>query len=193
MIHTSIMSEHPISRWGIERALERAPDIGIVVTAAVATCNAVASDVLVLVADLPSLDFIARAAETTRVLIIGGSRRPADVETWLGTGARGYLHKSAEAEVIIDAVRAVASGKTVRPRFFDRKSANGRPALSPRETQVLQLIGMGYTHDQAARRMGVSRNTVDTYVKRVRGKLGAGNKAYLARAALLGGPSSSGR
>lgn len=55
--------------------------------------------------------------------------------------------------------------------------------LSPREKEVLRLITSGYTHDQVGRRIGVSRHTVDTYVKRLRAKLNAGNKAELASAA----------
>ncbi|MFD7685488.1 response regulator transcription factor [Streptomyces sp. NPDC059781] len=56
--------------------------------------------------------------------------------------------------------------------------------LSPREQEVLQFIASGMTHDQVARRVGISRHTVDTYVKRVRTKFGVGNKAELTRVAL---------
>jgi two-component system, NarL family, nitrate/nitrite response regulator NarL len=56
--------------------------------------------------------------------------------------------------------------------------------LSRREQQALAYIARGYTHQQAARRMGVSKATVDTYVGRVRTKLHLGNKAQLALAAL---------
>jgi DNA-binding CsgD family transcriptional regulator len=59
-----------------------------------------------------------------------------------------------------------------------------RPALSPRERHTLSLIARGYTHQQAATRMGISKATVDTYVARIRAKLKVGNKAELAVAAL---------
>lgn len=55
--------------------------------------------------------------------------------------------------------------------------------LSEREFQVLDLIASGFTHAQAARRLGISQHTVDTYVKRLRAKLGPGNKAHLVRMA----------
>jgi DNA-binding CsgD family transcriptional regulator len=58
--------------------------------------------------------------------------------------------------------------------------------LSEREGQVLRQISRGLTHGQIATRLGISPHTVDTYVKRIRAKLGAGNKAELTRAALLG-------
>jgi DNA-binding CsgD family transcriptional regulator len=56
--------------------------------------------------------------------------------------------------------------------------------LSPRELQVLDLIADGLTQGQTARRLGISPHTVDTYVKRMKGKLGIASKAELIRAAM---------
>jgi DNA-binding CsgD family transcriptional regulator len=56
--------------------------------------------------------------------------------------------------------------------------------LSPREQEALHHIARGLTHAQAARRMGISQTTVDTYIKRIRFKLGPGNKADLTRRAV---------
>ncbi|WP_424537102.1 LuxR C-terminal-related transcriptional regulator [Sphaerisporangium viridialbum] len=74
-----------------------------------------------------------------------------------------------------------------RPSSQMRPAPQAQPAvkLSPREEQALDLIARGFTHAQAATRMGVSKATVDTYVERIRGKLQVGNKAELTRAALL--------
>jgi len=55
--------------------------------------------------------------------------------------------------------------------------------VSAREYEVLSLIAAGLTHAQAARRLGISHHTVDTYVKRLRVRLGPGNKAHLVRMA----------
>jgi DNA-binding CsgD family transcriptional regulator len=62
----------------------------------------------------------------------------------------------------------------------------GRPVseLAPREQETLHYIAQGLTQAQTARRMGVSPGTVDTYVKRIRQKLGSGNKADLTRKAI---------
>lgn len=67
------------------------------------------------------------------------------------------------------------------------REATGQPRLtllSPREEQALDFIARGFTHAQTARRMGVTKATVDTYVERIRAKLQVGNKAELTRAAL---------
>jgi DNA-binding CsgD family transcriptional regulator len=59
-----------------------------------------------------------------------------------------------------------------------------RTTLSNRERQALEYIARGFTHQQTASRMGVSKATVDTYIARIRTKLRLGNKAELALAAL---------
>jgi DNA-binding NarL/FixJ family response regulator len=73
------------------------------------------------------------------------------------------------------------------------------PRLSPREEQTLRYVAEGFTHSQIATRLGVSTTTVDTYIQRIRTKLGVGNKAQLALAAVTraaardGGLSQPGR
>jgi DNA-binding CsgD family transcriptional regulator len=56
--------------------------------------------------------------------------------------------------------------------------------LSEREKETLAWVAAGYTHEQTARRMRVAKSTVDTYIARIRGKLGVGNKAELALVAV---------
>jgi DNA-binding NarL/FixJ family response regulator len=81
---------------------------------------------------------------------------------------------------------ARAAGRVVCQTRVIGAPAEAEKALSDREEEVLRQISEGLTHGQIARRLGISRHTVDTYVKRVRAKLGVGNKAELTRAAVLG-------
>jgi DNA-binding NarL/FixJ family response regulator len=57
--------------------------------------------------------------------------------------------------------------------------------LSQREREALGYVAAGYTHQQTATRMRVTKSTVDTFIGRIRTKLGVGNKAELAALALL--------
>ncbi|MEU6463726.1 helix-turn-helix transcriptional regulator [Streptomyces sp. NPDC046976] len=88
-----------------------------------------------------------------------------------GAGRRGPGPGAAAGARGRGAARALSAG--------DRAPAG----LSPREEQVLRFIASGMTHGQVARRIGISRHTVDTYVKRVRSEFGIGNKAELTRVA----------
>ena len=142
------------------------------------------------------LTHITEAAKVTPVLVLN-NEVASDGRPCLRAGASGVVSKRATPERIVGAVRAVTSGAKVgvdnclespteeRPIVSERnETASHR--LSEREEQVLRQISRGLTHGQIATRLGISPHTVDTYVKRIRAKLGVGNKAELTRAALLG-------
>ncbi|MBO4159891.1 helix-turn-helix transcriptional regulator [Micromonospora antibiotica] len=74
------------------------------------------------------------------------------------------------------------------PGTGQRDPGPGRQRLSQREREVLDCIANGLTHNQTAARLRVSVHTVNTYVKRLKAKLGHGNKAFLTRAALASQP-----
>ncbi|WP_345672056.1 helix-turn-helix domain-containing protein [Streptomyces similanensis] len=65
----------------------------------------------------------------------------------------------------------------------DPETEQEKAPLSARERETLLLVADGLTRNQTARRIGISPHTVDTYLKRIRAKLGLGNKAELARVA----------
>ncbi len=132
---------------------------------------------------------ITRAAASTAVLVLN-NEGAADAERYLQAGAAGVISKAEPGESIVRAVQAITSGTLVRSAGV-QVPALERPRLtnyhlSEREEQVLRQIAHGFTHGQVATRLGISPHTVDTYVKRIRSKLGVGNKAELTRAALLG-------
>ncbi|GGU80590.1 hypothetical protein GCM10010275_14190 [Streptomyces litmocidini] len=79
--------------------------------------------------------------------------------------------------------RAGEAPDTDRDRPPGPSAREGSPGLSARERETLLLVADGLTRNQTARRIGISPHTVDTYLKRIRAKLGLGNKAELARAA----------
>ncbi|MGI5144508.1 response regulator transcription factor [Streptomyces sp. CA-106110] len=56
--------------------------------------------------------------------------------------------------------------------------------LAPRERETLQHIAAGRTYVQTARHMGLSKHTVDAYLRRIRAKLGITSTAELTRLAI---------
>jgi len=152
------------------------------------------ADAAVLDADaLPrpeSLRYVAETARTTRVLVLIGDLC-LPVEEYLRAGTTGVIDKRETGENLVAALRAVTTGTKVVPDGHlvppPAESSNPPgPYLSEREEQVLRQISHGLTHGQIATRLRISPHTVDTYVKRIRAKLGVGNKAELTRLALLG-------
>jgi DNA-binding NarL/FixJ family response regulator len=200
VIRTDILVSSPIFLVGLEQTLTNA---GIRIVASrsspdeepswLADAVLIDSDALSLPDDLA---YITETARSTAVLVLHNDGANESV-AYLRAGASGVISKRESGERIIWAVRAVTSGSCVWPNDCDtppvveRGDTNEHHAapdyrLSEREEQVLRQISRGLTHGQIATRLGISPHTVDTYVKRIRAKLGVGNKAELTRAALLG-------
>lgn len=103
----------------------------------------------------------------------------------LEAGASGYLLKDHSLQKIADEIRTVlAGGSPISPLIARRLlqrfglgrpetagAAEPPPRLSPREQQVLEHITRGYSYDEIARRMQVTRNTVLSFVRRIYAKL----------------------
>jgi len=136
------------------------------------------------------LTLITDTARSTPVLVLSNDAK-SDRTAYLRAGASAVISKRSSGERIVQAVQAITSGAH-QPVAEDERPSVAEPTdgpgchLSEREEQVLSQISRGLTHGQIATRLGISPHTVDTYVKRIRAKLGAGNKAELTRAALLG-------
>lgn len=136
-----------------------------------------------------SMKFIHGAMRKSALLLIVDETRPAPLPPDVRSAVHGVINREASPDLLVRAVRVIADGG----RFFpgeagpesegDDRTASDQ--LSPREREVLLQIARGFTHGQIARGLGISPHTVDTYVRRIRTKLGVGNKAELTRAALL--------
>jgi DNA-binding NarL/FixJ family response regulator len=108
-----------------------------------------------------------------------------DVAGLLRDGVRGCVPWDAGAVALVDAVRRAATLGHRRPRspVTGRAEQTIGRTLTAREREVLRSVSDGLTHKEVARLLGLSKATVDTYVQRIRQKLGVGNKAELARVA----------
>ncbi|MFC9436554.1 LuxR C-terminal-related transcriptional regulator [Nocardia sp. NPDC057030] len=192
MIRTDLLIKSPLFLLGLHQTLTEA---GMHVVAVRTSTNQnpswLADIALIDAAAIPhphDLTPITHTAKSIAVLILN-NETATDDDLYLQAGATGVISKSAPAPNIIRAIHIVTSGKAVHttaappPRHQPTPPA---PQLSTREEQVLRQIAHGLTHGQVAARLGISPHTVDTYVRRIRTKLGVGNKAELTRAALLG-------
>lgn len=128
-------------------------------------------------------------APETRVLALTAVEAERVVRAALAAGAAGYVPKAAGAEELIDAIRAVARGENyVHPRVAaalekPSKSSFDLADLTSRETQVIRLMGLGYSHKEAAAQLTVSVKTIETHKRRAMQKLGVRNRADMVRLA----------
>ena len=103
----------------------------------------------------------------------------------------GVLPRHVDAAQLDLALRAVAGGLLVRapwPRERAGFAAAGEESpLTPRETEILTLIGQGMSNKAAARHLGISVHTVKFHLEALFARLGATNRAEAVAKGLLGG------
>jgi two-component system invasion response regulator UvrY len=112
----------------------------------------------------------------------------------LTAGARGYLQKESAPEELIQAVRKLLTGsRYVSPTLAeqlarDLHDSGDRPVhetLSPREFEILVMLGLGKTVSQIAEELHLSGTTVSTYRARMLEKMNMTTSAELIRYAVL--------
>ncbi|MBF4630639.1 response regulator transcription factor [Clavibacter michiganensis subsp. phaseoli] len=103
----------------------------------------------------------------------------------LEAGARGFVLKDAEPEEFIQAVRALAEGRAaldgvttrrVMAEFTRRRAASavhpGKEVLTPREQDIVRLLGDGLSNDEIGGRLVIETSTVKSHLTRIMTKLG---------------------
>jgi DNA-binding NarL/FixJ family response regulator len=133
-------------------------------------------------------------ARLAPVLVLTADPSDAAIAPLAAPGV-GLAGKHLDGPSLVEAMIATASAGPfgVHPLIPAprRAPADTRPGgsasapLSEREEQVLNQVARGLTHSQIATRLGITRHTVDTYVKRIRAKLQLGNKAELTKVAVF--------
>ncbi|MBB4944693.1 DNA-binding NarL/FixJ family response regulator [Kitasatospora gansuensis] len=215
MIRVLVADDEPLIRAGIRMILTSAEDIDVVAEAAdgrqaLELAREHAVDVVLLDIQMPVLDGLSALAELPRyapgakalVLTTFGERE--NVLRAVTSGGAGFLLKDTAPAELILAVRAAAGGHAflspaatrhivdslaATPAAGARAEAARRrlAALSPREREVLDLLGEGLSNADAGSRLHMSEATVKTYVSRILAKLQCENRvqaALLARDAL---------
>lgn len=142
-------------------------------------------------------------ADGVRALMLTTFDIDEHVDEALTLGANGFLLKSASYEELLSAVRAAASGGGALSPPVARRVIAGYVAghmggsvtsadqerlkeLTPRELEILALLGQGFNNDDIARRLVISEHTVKSHVSRLLAKTGCrdrGQAAALARRA----------
>ena len=109
------------------------------------------------------------------------------VKQMLEAGAQGYILKNSSLDVVLEAIRTVAEGKTYYDKKIhlpDTEKNSSKSVLSSREREILQLIAKGHTSHQIADELFIGKSTVDTHRKNMIRKLGLSGAGELLRYAV---------
>jgi DNA-binding NarL/FixJ family response regulator len=145
---------------------------------------------------LAAMKAIRNAAPETRVIVLTSYLDDATLLPALRAGAAGYLLKNAQPQEIARAVRAADAGEAlidpvVAARMVETLSSEGHEEpldrLTPREREVLVLIGRGFPNKLIARELGLSEKTVKAHVGRVLAKLEVSDRTQAAVIAVRSG------
>ena len=206
-IRVLVVDDHEVVRGGLRAFLELQDGIEVAGEAAdgeqaIEAVARVRPDVVLMDLVMPRIDGIEalrvlrERSPETRVIVLTSFLDDDKLLPALRSGAAGYLLKNAQPSEIARAVRAAYAGEAVLDpvvgaRLIEALGAGGGDEpldrLTPREREVLALIGRGFSNKRIAQELQVSEKTVKTHVGHVLGKLGVADRTQAAIVALRAG------
>ncbi len=142
------------------------------------------------------LQYIKQSLSLVPVIIVSASDNSSDIFHAMENGACGFIHKSEDEEIMINAIKLVLSGgKYIPPALISgiktQKNLNQvNPvdvSLTPRQQQVLLLVGQGKPNKMIAEYLGCTESTVRVHITAIFKALGVGNRTEAAAKARKNG------
>jgi DNA-binding NarL/FixJ family response regulator len=211
-ISVLIVDDHTVVSEGLRYLIDAQKDIQVVGYAAdgreaVNKARALKPDVVVMDISMPGLNGIEATRQigdrlkNTNVVILSMHANHEYVLRALHAGARGYVLKKSAGQEVVDAIRAVYSGRhffspaiteiVIDDYLKERRHTSPLDSLSARERQILQMTAEGHGTQAIAKAMSLSPKTVDTYRSRMMNKLGITNRSALIKFAIQHGVTSA--
>lgn len=213
-IRVFLLDDHEVVRRGVQDLLDAEPDIEVVGDAgtadhALARGPALRPDVAVLDVRLPDGDGVSvcrdlrsRLPGLACLMLTSFDDDDALLDAIMA-GAAGYVLKEIKGSDLVSAVRTVAAGRslldpattsrlmsTLRGEGSDEEpEADALSSLSPREREILGLVGEGLTNRQIGKRLYLSEKTVKNHISRLLAKLGVERRIQAAVLATQAAPA----
>lgn len=205
-VRVILADDHTLVRAGLRKLLESVADLIVVGEAKdgmelLALAEQLQPDLVLVDIAMPGLNGLEAAARMARswpaikVVVLSMHQSEEYVRQALRSGAAGYLLKDAAPLELEMALKAVLAGETyLSPAVSKgvvsdyvrrlRDDDSPRTGLTPRQTEVLQLIAEGHSSKEIARRLNLSLKTVDTHRTQLMKQLDIHEVAGLVRYAM---------
>ncbi len=200
MIKIAISDDHKVITQSLDTMLSQSGGFEVLAHAAtIAECEAMLEqnsdiDVLILDVGMPdgnSLDYVETWKDRypdVRILVLSTYAEAAVINRALSCGADGYVLKTSGKEELLDGIASVMKGEQyICPEVVEILKLHPMldvVELTPREREVLKLIVEGYSIKMIADRLCLGFETVHSYYKYLKLKLGVPNTAALVRVAM---------
>lgn len=198
-IRILIVDDHPLMREALENAIETEPGMQVVGQAAsgsegVMLTHQVNPDVILMDLLMPEMDgveatkVILAEYPKAKILTFTSMSEEEKVVAAIQAGALGFVTKDAPRKELLDAIRVVATGEPCLPPEIALKLFQGvrkqkehplvpymedmAAQLTPRQEEVLSLLGKGYSNLQIAKSLHLSEATVRSHVHHIINRLG---------------------
>ena len=202
-IRVLLVDDHAVVRAGYQMLLKNTEDIEVVAEADTgeSACKQFIDfqpDVVVMDLSMPGIGgleairrMIARNADA-KILVFSMHDDTVFVEQALQAGAKGYITKTSEPEILVEAIRSLASGQShldadLAQRLAIQKSLGTDSllsSLSTREFEIFCLLAEGLNSSEIAKRLSLSYKTVANYSTQIKSKLNVSTLADIARLAI---------
>jgi len=205
VIRVLIADDHAVVRQGLRTFLDLQEDMEVVAEAAdgveaLAAAEEHAPDVVLVDLVMPNMDGIEalrglrERVPAARAIVLSSFIDDEKLLPAVRAGAAGYLLKDVQPQELVEAIRTVhGGGALLHPRVASRLLEEmATDPLTPREREVLGLIGRGMANKLIARELSLSEKTVKAHVSNILAKLGVNDRTqaalYAVRAGLVAPP-----
>jgi len=199
-IRLLIVDDHAVVRAGFSGVLNRQMGLEVVGSLqsgaeALSFLERCPVDVLLLDLHMPGMSGIETIQALQglscppKVIVISSFEPDEDIYRAVEAGALGYLRKDISCSEILEAVKAVHSGKSHYPQCIRDRVSERRfqPSLSPRELEILEMVAKGLTNKEIGRAIQVSHFTVRNHVRHIIAKLEVGGRTEATTVAIQQG------
>jgi DNA-binding NarL/FixJ family response regulator len=198
-IRILLVDDHMVIRMGLMTAVSDAADMEVVADVengqqAIEAFRKHRPDIVILdlrmqgFSGIETLRTLRDEFKGARILVFSNYAKGEEIYQAMKAGAYGFVMKEMPLDRLLDAIRAVHEGaQYIPPEIAVRVGERVLAQLSPRELEVIQMLGRGLSNKEIGAQLGVVEGTVKIHITNIFGKLGVSDRTQALLTAIKRG------